>query len=131
MDNKRRLELNEKRLSEPMIKPELEKRCRALIADLEALGIKPLVTQGFRSIKEQNDLYAQGRTKAGKIVTNARGGKSNHNFGNAVDFAFVDDSGAVVWDMKLFRQLGALTSKHGLKWGGNWKSFKDYPHVEL
>ena len=26
----------------------------------------------LRTIKEQNDLYAQGRTKPGKIVTNAK-----------------------------------------------------------
>lgn len=30
----------------------------------------------YRSNAEQNELYAQGRTKAGKIVTNAKGGQS-------------------------------------------------------
>jgi hypothetical protein len=39
----------------------------------------------MRSFAEQDALYAQGRTKPGKIVTKARGGFSNHNFGVAFD----------------------------------------------
>ncbi len=37
----------------------------------------------LRTYKEQNDLYALGRTKPGKKVTNAPGGRSYHNFGLA------------------------------------------------
>jgi peptidoglycan L-alanyl-D-glutamate endopeptidase CwlK len=40
---------------------------------------------GVRTVAEQDALYAQGRTKPGKIVTNAKGGQSAHNFGLAVD----------------------------------------------
>jgi peptidoglycan L-alanyl-D-glutamate endopeptidase CwlK len=38
-----------------------------------------LVYCTYRSNEEQDELYAQGRTKPGKIVTNARGGQSQHN----------------------------------------------------
>ena len=39
------------------------------------------LTQGLRTIEYQNSLYAQGRTTKGAIVTNAKGGQSNHNYG--------------------------------------------------
>lgn len=40
---------------------------------------------GTRTIQEQNDLYALGRTKKGSKVTNAKGGSSFHNYGIAFD----------------------------------------------
>jgi peptidoglycan LD-endopeptidase CwlK len=43
-------------------------------------GLDIVVTCTYRSNAEQNILYAQGRTKPGKIVTNAKAGKSEHNF---------------------------------------------------
>src|SRR5687768_17388797 len=43
------------------------------------------IISGNRTYAEQNLLYAQGRTKPGDIVTNSRGGQSNHNFGIAWD----------------------------------------------
>ena len=46
-------------------------------------GIDLLIYCTYRSELEQNELYAQGRTKPGKIVTNCRGGQSQHNKTNA------------------------------------------------
>ena len=43
------------------------------------------VTSGFRSLTEQDQLFDQGRTKNGHIVTWATAGKSLHNYGLAVD----------------------------------------------
>jgi len=43
------------------------------------------ISSGFRSIEEQNQLYEQGRTVNGHIVTEAPGGRSIHNFGLAID----------------------------------------------
>src|SRR5881397_2564020 len=60
--------------------PEVQPYARALIAKAAANGITIRVISGLRTYDEQNDLYAQGRTEPGKIVTNARGGYSNHNF---------------------------------------------------
>ena len=47
------------------------------------------ITDGFRTYEEQDALYAQSRTEHGNIVTNAKGGKSYHNYGLAVDFSVV------------------------------------------
>jgi hypothetical protein len=43
------------------------------------------ITSGFRSEGEQDQLYNQGRTENGHIVSWAEPGKSLHNYGYAVD----------------------------------------------
>lgn len=43
------------------------------------------ITSGYRSLEEQDQLYEQGRTINGHIVTEAPAGKSIHNFGFAID----------------------------------------------
>ena len=48
-------------------------------------GITLLVTSTYRDFESQNALYAQGRTAAGKKVTNAKGGQSFHNWRVALD----------------------------------------------
>lgn len=94
-------------------------------------GYELLVTQGFRSIDEQNRLYAQGRTRPGKIVTNARGGQSKHNFGKAVDVAVLVN-GEITWAESVYKKtVGKYAAQVGIEWGGNWKKFKDYPHVQI
>ena len=131
MDNERRKNLNLRRLNDTRLDSELRRKSFLLIEQLENAGLKPLVTQGFRSIEEQNRLYSIGRTKKGKIVTNAKGGQSKHNFGKAVDFAFVDSSGNITWDADNFKKLGRFADKIGLIWGGHWKRFTDMPHIEV
>lgn len=49
-------------------------------------GLLPYVYEGFRTNERQQELYEQGRTKPGKIVTWARPGQSFHNYGLAVDW---------------------------------------------
>lgn len=114
------------------VKPELAEKCEAIIALAASEGFTLIVTQGYRSVEEQNRLYAIGRRgiKGERIVTNARGGQSNHNHRTAVDFAFVVN-GEISWDERLYQHIGRWAKQVGLNWGGNWKSFKDFPHVEL
>lgn len=121
--------MNKKRLSE--VKNSLREKANLIIEELEKQGLKPLVTCGYRSEKEQDRLYALGRTKRGKIVTYAKGGQSKHNFRKAIDFAFVDKNGDIDWTMQNFKKLGIAAKKYGLSWGGDWKRFKDYPHIEV
>lgn len=95
-------------------------------------GIYVLVTDGYRSNAEQDALYAIGRTKPGKIVTKAKGGQSNHNFGIAVDFCLTNEAGTIAnytvnsdW-----RRVAAIAKSKGFEWGGDWKGFVDNPHLE-
>ncbi|MDH6373509.1 peptidoglycan L-alanyl-D-glutamate endopeptidase CwlK [Paenibacillus sp. PastF-3] len=104
-------------------------------------GVPILITQGLRTIAEQDALYAQGRTKPGAVVTNARGGYSYHNFGLAVDFALLLPNGSSVsWDMRLdgnnnqiadWQEVVKEAKALGFEWGGDWTSFKDYPHFQM
>lgn len=95
---------------------------------LDEHGIKVIFTWGFRSIDEQNKLYAKGRTAPGNVVTNAYGGYSWHNYGLAADYAFVVN-GKVTWNGP-WATFGHIARQCGLEWGGDWKRMKDRPHVQ-
>lgn len=112
--------------------PALASAVRAMIADLSAKGLVVEVVQGLRTFAEQDELYAKGRTKPGQIVTQARGGESNHNYGLAVDLCpFTDDKPDWNAPMSAWAAIGTAAEKHGLEWGGQWKKFIDKPHVQL
>lgn len=100
-------------------------------------GVRLRFSQGFRTIQEQNELYAQGRTTKGRIVTNAKGGDSYHNYGLAFDIVLLyDDKGngsfsRASWDLdKNFMRVVEYFKSKGWEWGGDFRSFKDYPHFQ-
>lgn len=103
-------------------------------------GIKFLVTCTYRSNAEQAKLYAQGRTTAGKIVTNAKAGQSKHNKVNALgspasqafDIAIMVN-GKPEWSGKHpdWQRAGKIGEKVGLEWAGSWKRFRELPHFQL
>jgi peptidoglycan LD-endopeptidase CwlK len=96
----------------------------------DSLGICLRITQGWRSADEQQRLYEQGRTRPGKIVTNAAGGHSYHNYGLAVDLAVVSADGAhIQWDYDM-AALKPYAGKYEIEWGGDWKSIQDRPHFQ-
>lgn len=122
---------SERRLAQ--INPQLANRIRRTAADLRAQGINVMVTSGFRSFAEQNELYAQGRTKPGNIVTNARGGQSLHNYGLAADLVPLDSRGQPNWNVpnSTWQTIGAAGKRQGLEWGGDWTGFVDRPHFQM
>jgi len=98
----------------------------------------------LRTIAEQNKLFAQGRTIAGKIVTRARGGHSYHNWGLAIDIVLIKDVNGdgnyekAVWDTKTdfdgdgksdWMEVVQIFKEYGWQWGGDWK-FYDAPHFQ-
>jgi peptidoglycan L-alanyl-D-glutamate endopeptidase CwlK len=95
-------------------------------------GIALIVTDAFRSVAEQDRIYAQGRTTPGAIVTQARGGSSWHNYGLAADVAVLA-GGKPTWpnDANLWARIGAIGKRLGLQWGGDFSSGPDLPHFEL
>lgn len=101
-----------------------------LLAGQEGIDLR--VVSAYRGHAEQDRLFAKGRSAPGQRVTNARGGQSWHNFGLAADLApFI--KGRISWDEKEFdwQSIGRWAKAADLEWGGNWKSFKDRPHVQL
>lgn len=97
------------------------------------------IISGHRTYAEQTKLYNKGRTTSGDIVTKARAGYSNHNFGIAVDGGFFGKNGSYLDESspnlaeKLHKKLADLVKIKipQLEWGGDWKSFKDTPHWEV
>lgn len=98
-------------------------------------GATAEVLSGLRSYQQQAALYAQGRTKPGKIVTNARPGSSWHNYGLAIDLGLF--KAGVYLDAKnprfadrIYSELGQLARSMGVEWAGYWTSFTETPHFQ-
>jgi peptidoglycan L-alanyl-D-glutamate endopeptidase CwlK len=114
-------------------------------------GVRFRMAYTTRTNADQDDFYAQGRTKlfdaAGKrlgVVTQAKGGQSIHNYHLAWDIVLLldkdgdgkfesatyemldfDKDGIIDWTevVNEFKAIGAV-------WGGDWK-FVDKPHFEM
>lgn len=124
--------ISEEKLSE--VHPELARRVRILGDKCAANDIWLRVSQGLRTWDQQDLLYAQGRTDGGKIVTNAKGGYSMHNFGLAVDIVpgnasfpkFTPD-----WEGMDYRwqQVLLLGKTCKLAEGAEWRTYPDRPHL--
>lgn len=103
-------------------------------------GIDIIFTCTYRSNEEQAAAYAQGRTKSGRIITDAKPGESKHNI---VDAARRPSSqafdvvpivnGKCDWDANdpVWQKLGEIGESLGLEWAGRWVHFKEYPHFQL
>jgi peptidoglycan L-alanyl-D-glutamate endopeptidase CwlK len=92
-------------------------------------GVEVKAISGTRSWAEQDAIYAKGRTAPGPIVTRARGGQSNHNFGLSLDLGLFAN-GKYLEDSPFYRHIGKIVAKFpALEWGGAWK-FVDEPHVQ-
>lgn len=123
-----------------LLHPDVKKEVYQIYEEIcKALSSKAFCRFAFtlRTFKEQNDLYAKGRTLPGKKVTNARGGESYHNYGLAIDIVIIND-GKAVWSrgedfdgdkIPDWMEVVKIFKKHGWEWGGDWK-FKDYPHFQ-
>ncbi|MBO6051080.1 MAG: M15 family metallopeptidase [Bacteroidales bacterium] len=86
------------------------------------------ISQGYRTFQEQDNLYAQGRTLGGNVVTNAKGGQSTHNFGLAFDIVGIKD-GKLDYNLD-WSFISTLAKDKGFEWGGDWTGFEDKPHFE-
>lgn len=127
--------LNRVALMHPLLRTELVN----ILTELEQGNVGIRITQTLRTTQEQNDLYAIGRTKPGKPVTNAKGGTSYHNHGLACDFCLLHKDGSISWNMHEdldkdgiadWMEVVKVFEKYGWKWGGKFVSFKDTPHFE-
>lgn len=69
------------------------------------------------------------------IVTNAGPGQSTHNYRAAIDFVPLVD-GKPFWrtetpeDLALWGRYGKIGVDAGFEWAGNWRSFREYGHLE-
>lgn len=87
------------------------------------------VIQGFRGEADQNKAFREGKSKLQWPAS-----KHNRRPSHAFDATPVP----LDWDdIKAFQAMGRAMKqaahKVGVKitWGGDWKSFKDFPHFEI
>jgi len=117
--------------------PKAQIAARKAMVAVKALGggLTVQILSGTRTYAEQTKLYNQGRSAPGSIVTNAKAGSSNHNFGIAFDIGIFKGrtyyTGKNATENKAYVDAAKLIKPVGLDWGGDWKSIKDTPHYEL
>lgn len=93
----------------------------------ELTELEFIITEGLRDKARQRELFAKGLSK----TLNSR-----HITGHAVDFAPIL-YGTVTWKTPAFLPIikafkkAAEELKVPIVSGGDWKTFKDYPHIEL
>ena len=105
------------------------------------------IIQGHRTPEEQFELFKKGRERVdgwwtiidkSKVVTNLDGKtkQSKHNYypSKAVDVVPYP----LDWkDIDSFKLLASVVKRKAIElgidveWGGDWKSFKDYPHWQI
>lgn len=119
------------RIDRSKLHPWLDYKLTVLLKKCAKKKLYLIVTEGYRTKEYQDALYAKGRTKPGKIVTNARGSSysSQHMWGIAFDVAINDP--AKLYDEAMLRKVAKIAKSIGLGWGGDWKSITDTPHFYL
>lgn len=112
--------------------PATRNKVLAWLGECSAEGLLIYVYEGFRSCERQSQLYAQGRTTKGRIVTKAGPGQSMHQYGLAVDFvplkphAKAAGQYEAAWNSESqYNQAHAIAAKHGLR-RLSWET----PHLE-
>lgn len=99
-------------------------------------GVHPYIDEVYRSFKRSDQLYQQGRTTPGEIVTYAKGGTSYHNYGLAADLHLIINNKDVWLEEKSltdsnWKIILDIFQKNGFNWGGYFPTDKeDYPHFE-
>lgn len=120
--------------------PPAQQVARQFMQAATGFHLRVSILSGTRTYAEQDALYAIGRTaqKNRKPVTNAKAGRSNHNFGIAWDVGLFDSTGRYLdgktkGDDVAYKDLAALikTKVDKIEWGGDWKTFVDLPHYQL
>ncbi len=66
----------------------------------------------------------------GRRYTRSKAGHSKHQYGLAVDIVPVIDSVAQWNNIVLWRKVGVMGERLGLRWGGRWRHLFDPGHFE-
>jgi peptidoglycan LD-endopeptidase CwlK len=110
--------------------PEFRARVDMWLEKCKAAGIDVLVYCTYRSLDEQAALYAIGRTRTGRKVTNARPGSSAHNFRLALDFVPMLNGKAQWANKALYNKAIDIAEACGLQSLRN-SSFPELAHLQM
>ena len=101
--------------ADPRFTPEMASILSEAFAELNAKGIRPYITSGFRTSGDQS------RMRGGASGSNPAARVSNHQLGLSIDLNTRTAD---------FPTIRATLTGAGLTWGGNWRS-ADPPHFQL
>ncbi|MGF9741569.1 peptidoglycan-binding protein [Priestia megaterium] len=90
----------------------------------KANKIEILITETIRSVATQKQNVAKGASQTMR---------SYHIVGQAIDFVPVKSNGAIdysAYEKQPYIKALQYAKKIGFGWGGDWKTFKDKPHLE-
>jgi len=117
--------------------PQTQREARSFLTRAKNFaGFEVRIISGSRTYAEQDQIFRKGRFgNPGPIVTKARGGQSNHNFGIAWDVGIFQNGKYLTGDSKpeakIYKQLSSIVLTSDLEWGGNWTSIVDMPHYQM
>ncbi|CAM2957839.1 M15 family metallopeptidase [Vibrio tubiashii] len=132
--------MKQKTVSKWVLSARSEARMVGVHTDLKAvvrraIELSPFdfgITSGKRTAEQQNALFKKGASQLDGYSKLSR-----HQTGHAVDFVVYDENNKVTWGFSYYEQVSWAFKQAAreldvpIKWGGDWKSFKDGPHVEL
>lgn len=119
------------------LSPRVRAAALAFVRECQRRGLDVLIYCTLRSMAEQADVYASGRTRPGPILTAARPGESRHN-PDADGLAWAFDAipmigGKPQWNNDAALMLmGQAGESVGLKWAGRWRGrLRERVHFQL
>lgn len=112
-----------------LLLPVFRSRLMAGLATARGAGLDVYLFEGWRSPTRQLQLYNEGRTAPGGVVTDAPAWQSWHQYGCAADIVF-GGPGKWSWGGD-YHKLAPILKAEGLEWAGDWKNFKELPHFQL
>lgn len=92
--------------------------------EVKKAGIEILVYETVRTIEQQRQNVANGKSQTLR---------SYHLVAQALDFVLVDKKGNAMWNgyqTTNGKKVISIAKKLGFESGGDWKTFKDYPHLQ-
>ena len=107
------------------LKPIAQKACRLFLEKCKTAGLDIFITETYRPQSRQNELWEQGRTRPGRIVTWTL--HSRHTSRRAWDIAC---KGKTLYNLDVLKRAGQIAKELGIKWGGDWTT-PDRPHFEV
>ena len=110
--------------------PQFSTKVATVLAELKKRGFQPKVFYGWRSVKVQLELHKKGRSKVKFSFHNAqkKDGTPNAYAADIIDSRWAWSDAAA--QNGFWKALGEEAKKAGLYWGGDWKSFKDWAHIQ-
>jgi hypothetical protein len=112
------------------LRPDVAANCKQFLKVCAARGLKVLVTNTVRDDEYQAYLYAQGRTRPGNLVTNAKKPSFHSDKAGLAFDICKNQKGQEYSDKAFFYACADIGKSMGFEWGGDWKSLVDMPHFQ-